>query len=255
MKEKMAVNKKELLQNLAELGVENGAVLLVHSSLSKMGFVEGGADTFIEALLEAAKPDGTIMVPTLTGSEKLNKANPPVFEAQNTPCWTGKIPETFRLRKDAKRSLHPTHSVSVIGKLAEYFIFGHEDSPTPCGKTSPYGKLTEKNGRILFVGTGLACCTYFHTLEEIAGSPYHLQPEKVRARILTKNGEITRELFIHKYGTKVYFEKVEPLLTAKGALKKGKLGEADAMLLDTKKTAGILLPLLEKDGLFFTRND
>ena len=201
----------------------------------------------------AALVEGTVMVPTLTGSEKLNKDNPPVFDAQNTPCWTGKIPETFRQRKDAVRSLHPTHSIAAIGKLAGYFTAGHEDSLTPCGKASPYWKVAEKKGHYLFAGVNLDSCTFMHTLEEISEVPYHMQKEIVNAKILNGKEIIERELYLHKYGTEVYFSKVEPLLLAKGAIKKGRIGEADSMLLDASKTAEILLPILAQDKLFFTK--
>ncbi|OGF50611.1 MAG: hypothetical protein A2231_09840 [Candidatus Firestonebacteria bacterium RIFOXYA2_FULL_40_8] len=253
MNEKRVVNKKEILEGLSKIGIKNGSNILVHSSLSKVGQVQGGALAFIEALVEAVGPEGTVMVPTLTGSEKLCKENPPVFDVKNTPCWTGKIPETFRLRKDAKRSLHPTHSIAAIGKLADYFIFGHENSILPCGKDSPYWKIAEKKGQYLFVGVNLDSCTFMHTMEEIAGTPYHMQEGTVKAKIITGNNTLERELSLHKYGTRVYFTKVEPLLLSKGALIKGKIGEAKSMLLDAEKTAEILLPVLKNDNLFFTK--
>jgi len=255
MNEKKSVGRQELVLGLKKLGVKEGTCLLVHSALSRIGFVEGGADTFIDALLEAVGKEGTVMVPTLTGSDKLNKDNPPVFDPANTPCWTGKIPETFRKRKDAVRSLHPTHSVSAIGKQAEYFIKGHEDCLMPCDVNSPYWKVAEKGGYFLFVGVNLDSCTFFHTLEELTGAPYHMQPDKVKAKIITPGGEITRELYLHKYGTEVFFGKVEEWFEKKRVLKKGKVGEADVILLNAKQTAEVLLPVLMKDKMFFTKKE
>ncbi|MEI6845973.1 MAG: AAC(3) family N-acetyltransferase [Candidatus Firestonebacteria bacterium] len=253
MSEKRVITKQEILAGLAGLGVKHGFNLLVHSSLSKVGYIDGGVPAFIDALVTAVGSEGTVLVPTLTGNELLSKENPPVFDPENSPCWTGQLPETFRQRKDAIRSLHPTHSVAAVGKHAGYFTAGHEDSLLPCGKESPYWKLAEKNGYYLFVGVNLDSCTFMHTLEEITGVPYHLQVEKVSAKIITGKSPLTRDLYIHKYGTRVYFAKVEPLLLEKGALIKGKIGEAEALLLDAAKTAEILLPILANDKFFFTK--
>ena len=51
---------------VSALGVRPGGVLLVHSSLSSMGHVEGGAETAIQALLQALGPMGTLLMPALS---------------------------------------------------------------------------------------------------------------------------------------------------------------------------------------------
>ena len=56
--------KKDILAALRSLGVENGSTVMVHTSLSKIGYVCGGAQTVIEALIEAVGEEGTIMMPT-----------------------------------------------------------------------------------------------------------------------------------------------------------------------------------------------
>ena len=137
----MELTKEDIKRGLKKLGLKKGDLVLVHSSLSSFGYVVGGANTMIDALLETVGHKGTVVVPTLTGSEKLSVNNPPVFDPENTLCWTGKIPETFRKRKEAIRSLHPTHSVAAIGAMAKELLRDHEKSITPCGESSPYRKF------------------------------------------------------------------------------------------------------------------
>ena len=60
------VVKQELLSAFRQLGIKNGQVLMVHASLSSFGYVCGGAQTVIEALLESVGEDGTVMMPTQT---------------------------------------------------------------------------------------------------------------------------------------------------------------------------------------------
>src|SRR5215216_7553101 len=61
------VTRDGLAADLGRLGVRPGSVLLVHSSLSSLGWVCGGAQAVVEALLDALGPDGTLVVPTHTG--------------------------------------------------------------------------------------------------------------------------------------------------------------------------------------------
>ena len=50
------------------MGFEPGDRVMVHSSLSSMGHVEGGAGTVVQAFLDVLGPEGTLMVPTFTHS-------------------------------------------------------------------------------------------------------------------------------------------------------------------------------------------
>ena len=56
-----------LAADLAALGVRPGSTLVVHSSLSSIGYVTGGAHAVVLALVEALGPDGTLVVPTHSG--------------------------------------------------------------------------------------------------------------------------------------------------------------------------------------------
>jgi len=48
-----------ITRDLRALGVREGGTLLVHSSLSSLGFVRGGPKAVIEALRAAIGPQGT----------------------------------------------------------------------------------------------------------------------------------------------------------------------------------------------------
>lgn len=251
----MEVVTKEAIQNgLIQLGLRPGATVLVHSSLSSFGYVSGGADTVIDALLEVVGKDGTVMVPTLTGSERLSASNPPVFDVRHTPCWTGIIPETFRKRTEALRSLHPTHSVSAIGAQAKFLTEGHENCITPCGVNSPYHKLALVNGCVLLFGVDLNCCTLFHTVEEFANSPYHLQPEWVVAKIIDYVGIERRvKIKLHRYGSERDFPKMEPILLKEQAMSTGKIGRAIVRLINAKMLIELTLQKLVEDPEFLLK--
>ena len=71
------ITQTQLREGFAALGVPQGGKVLVHSSLRSLGQVEGGADAVIDSLLAVLGPAGTLLVPTLTGSEELSPQNPP----------------------------------------------------------------------------------------------------------------------------------------------------------------------------------
>ena len=62
--ERKVVLKEDIDSALAEIGVKAGDNLMVHCSLSSLGFVCGGAGPVIRSLLEAVGTDGTVMMPT-----------------------------------------------------------------------------------------------------------------------------------------------------------------------------------------------
>ena len=61
--ERALVLKKDILEALKKVGVMQGQSIMVHTSLSKLGFVCGGPQIVIEALLESVGENGTIMMP------------------------------------------------------------------------------------------------------------------------------------------------------------------------------------------------
>ena len=179
------ITQTQLSEGFAALGVPQGGKVLVHSSLRSLGLVEGGADAVIDSLLAVLGPTGTLLAPTLTGSEELSPQTPPIFDPARTPAWTGIIPETLRRRPAATRSLHPTHSAAAIGADAAALLQGHARSVTPCDEWSPYGELARReDGYILLIGVTHRSNTTFHHVEEVAGLPYHMQPGFAAATVI-----------------------------------------------------------------------
>jgi aminoglycoside 3-N-acetyltransferase len=246
------VDGEAIRRDLAALGLRAGHHVLVHSSLSSIGRVDGGAAAVVDALVDVVGPDGTVVVPTLTGTPDDGAGRELVFDVDRTPGWTGAIPEELRRRPEAVRSAHPTHSVAAIGAAAARLTAGHEDCVTPCGQDSPYGRLAaDPDGVVLLLGCGHASNTTLHLVEELAGVPYHLQREPVRAVLRFAAHTDVRDCWIHDWGTPRRFEAIEPLLVQRGLQVSGRVGAATARLLPAGPLVRLGVDVLRADPAFF----
>jgi len=246
--------REEMARDLEGAGLRKGDTVLVHSSLSSIGYVPGGAEAVIDALMEAVGDDGTIVVPTLTGHMSDSPENPPDFSSDK-PSWTGTIPEALRKREGAYRSNHPTHSVAAIGNLARKVTEGHEDAMTPCGRHTPYLKIAEANGKILFIGATLDSNTTFHSVEELAKLYYHLQPEPTICELEIGGKPVKRKTFLHAYGAPRTFGEKEGDLVESGVAKVGHVGRAKSILMDAGDMIDFTLRKLKGDGLYLVERE
>lgn len=250
MPENPAEAQHKIAQNLLECGLRPGGVVLVHSSLSSMGYVPGGPETVIRGLLEALGPEGTLLLPAL--SYEHVGAHHPVFDVLHTPSNVGAIPEHFRTREGTLRSICPTHSVCGVGPLAKAVLGEHHLDETPCGPHSPFRKLRDLGGQIVFLGCGLRPNTSMHGVEELAQPPY-LFGETITYRVILITGEeIKLRLRHHDFqGFRQRYERIEPLLTPGKEIRVGKVLAATTYLLEARAMWQKALAALEKDRLFF----
>ena len=161
---------KAIAKDALALGVEAGDTLLVHSSLKSLGIPEITPQDVVLGLFLALGPEGTLMFPSLS---YLNcNASNPIFDVRNTPSCIGAIPEWFRQQPGILRSLCPTHSCSALGPNAAMLLNGHHLDETPCGPNSPFARLREVHGKVLFLGCGTRCNTSMHAAEEVILPPY-----------------------------------------------------------------------------------
>ncbi len=161
---------RRIAADAERLGINDGDTVLMHSSLKSMGEPELTPKDVIDGLM-AAVGSGTLVLPTLSYCY-CNKDNR-VFDYYKTPSNVGAIPEYFRTSvSGVRRSLCPTHSCAALGRDAEYITCSQQDDTTPCGANSPFRKVMELNGKILFLGCGNNCNTSMHAVEELIVPDY-----------------------------------------------------------------------------------
>jgi aminoglycoside 3-N-acetyltransferase len=166
--------------DLRRLGVRPGSTLVVHASLSAIGWVAGGPTAVILALLEALGPEGTLVMPAHSGdwSDPAEWVSPPVPESwwetirSERPAWDartaptrnlGRIAELFRTWPGTLRSPHPLVSFAALGPNAERIAGTHPS------EWAPLERVYELDGDVLLLGVGHDRNTSLHLAEARAG--------------------------------------------------------------------------------------
>mgnify|MGYP004607984799 FL=1 len=179
--------KEDMITKLREVGLEKGDTVMVHTSLKRMGYVCGGAQTVIEALMDVVGEAGTIMMPTQSWKNldpetgvhwetdekdwQLIRDYWPAYDKKLTPTNTmGAVAEMFRQMPGSVRSDHPARSVCAWGRHASYLTEKH-DLSNIFGDGSPIGRLYELDGKVLQLGTGYDKNTSLHLADMRAEYP------------------------------------------------------------------------------------
>lgn len=165
------ITQARLERELDAVNLGEAPVVLVHSSLKRIGFVEGGPATVVGALVASivTRRGGTLAMPTFSidGTMRNTLASGRVFDVRNTPCNLGAIPETFRKLDGVVRSVHPTHSIAALGPQADWLVRDHHRAGTNFGADTPMARILELGGHLMGIGTHLGTVTFYHCVEDL----------------------------------------------------------------------------------------
>lgn len=238
----MPRTRESLAGDLRRLGLEAGTTVLVHSSLSALGWVVGGPVTVVHALMDVITPKGTLAMPTHSSdnSEPAHWRNPPVpsewwpviresmpgYDPRVTPTRSmGRIVDAFRAWPGVRRSAHPAMSFAAWGRYAETIANDHAPDYA-LGERSPLARVYDLNGWVLLLGVGFGNNTSFHLGE------YRIE----------KRSEIEQGAAVQEGGRSVWrvykdielnddvFPEIGAAFEGTGAVKRGLVGSAQGLL-------------------------
>ncbi|MBM7095340.1 AAC(3) family N-acetyltransferase [Bacillus sp. H-16] len=236
-----------LLKAFRSMGIEKGDSLIVHSSLSSLGWVSGGAQAVVLALMETVGEEGTLVMPTQSSdlSDPMHWCAPPVprewwqtirdtipaFDPHLTPTrGMGRIVEVFRSHPDVVRSSHPQHSFAAWGKNKDWM----EAQPLSfgLGPDSPLQKLCDNDCKVLLLGVGFDSNTSFHLAEYRLKDPVI----DVSSAPVIIDGERRWESFEDVEHYEEWFIELGIAFEKSTSVKTGKVGAATAKLFPARES-------------------
>lgn len=242
------VTVSSLVDDLAALGVEAGDTLLVHASLSALGWVNGGAPAVVDALQAVLTADGTLVMPTHSTQysdpatweappvpegwvAEIRETRPPYRPAVTPTRGMGAVAECFRSYPGVVRSRHPEFSFAARGAAAEAITADHAFD-AGLGEGSPLAAVYEHDGRVLLLGVGHDRNTSLHLAEDRADLE---QPVHRNAVPVQTDGAVQLVEYEDPATDSSDFAALGSAFEAEVGLTEGRVGAATAKLLGQRE--------------------
>jgi aminoglycoside 3-N-acetyltransferase len=175
------VTGEQIRRALAALGVVPGDAVMVHASLSAIGWVVGGTESVLRALLATVGPAGTVCAQTTWEDVPFHLADwpddwreayvrelppfdPHLSEAAH---FEGRLAERLRTWPGSRRSANPGNCVSAVGRRARWLTARHP-LDEGFGAGSPYARLVAVDAQIVLLGAPLQSISILHHAECLA---------------------------------------------------------------------------------------
>ncbi|MCC3773860.1 aminoglycoside 3-N-acetyltransferase [Streptomyces sp. UNOB3_S3] len=251
------VTRGRLAADLRALGLAPGDTVMTHTRLSALGYVAGGPQTLIAALLDAIGESGTLMAPCGWNDalpydftrwprawQEAVRAEHPAFDPALSEADhnNGRLPEALRHWPGAVRGRHPDAGFVAVGARA-HELMDHQPWDHPHGADSPLARLTACDGRVLLLGAPLDTLTLLHHAEALADAPgkrhvtYEQPVTEDGRRVWRRFTDIDTEGEAFPYGNVVPpgrrpFEVIAEEMLAAGTGRRGRVAAAESHLFE-----------------------
>ncbi len=253
--------KEDIVKAFRNVGLKKDDVVMVHTSLKSMGYVCGGAQTVIEALIEVVGENGTIMMPTqswknldpTTGVHweidesqwQIIRDNWPAYDKNITPTNTmGAVAEMFRQWDGSVRSDHPARSVCAWGKYADYLTKNH-DLSNIFGDGSPLSRLYDLNGKVLLIGVGYDKNTSIHLAD--ARAQYPGKHDCIEHSAIMEDGKRVWKSYSTLFVDGEDFEDIGEAFEKEHAIREAMIGNAVIKLMSQRDVVDFSVKWIEEN--------
>lgn len=257
--------RDELAADLRALGLAPGDLVMVHAALRRVGAVLGMGDTVIAALRDAVGPEGTLAAYADWEADYEDlldehgrvpmwwKPHVPPFEREWSRAvrHNGLFPELLRTTRGAVASANPGARIVALGARVEWLTAEHAQD-YGYGPGSPFARLAQANGKVLMLGAPLDTMTLIHHAEHLADIPKRV----IRKEVPFASEAGTEWRTIEEFDTADppegfdddYFGTVVEDFLATGRGARGKVGDADCVLLDAAPMLAFAVDWIERNA-------
>ena len=234
------IHTDALIQQLLDIGVQPGGVLLIHTAFSKVKPIEGGPMGLITALRSVLGLDGTLVMPSMSYDDDH------VYDKAKSHCAEmGVVADTFWRLPGVLRSDN-NHAFAAVGPLAEKILAPHP-IVTPHGLDSPVGRVYELDGKILLLGVDHTSNTTIHLCENMAGVRYRGD----KYITILKDGKPIKLEYKEIDHCCQNFSIVDGWLDERRLQRCGKVGHADARLIRSRDIVEVVTKRLKDNETTF----
>lgn len=182
---------KVLLENLIELKPTKNEMYIIHTSLWLASPIKTDLPTLFTSLSKILGDNSTLCFPSFTFRNN-DKSNP-IWSRTKTCGETGALNEFVRKELDSIRTIHPTHSFSIIGKHSRELE--NHVGETAFGADSTLNKLVELGAQNISFGSGfIGGHSFLHVAEELQQVPYRSYTN-MKTPCILDNGNVYRGKF------------------------------------------------------------
>jgi len=220
------LTKRDIARKLKELGLNNGDIVILHSSLSSCGKVQGGAEAVVAAFLEVLGKDGTLVVPVFGNF--------------------GVIPKAVASLAGAVRSVHGCASIAAVGASAEQICRDHWKAETAHGKDTPYTRIADMGGYVCLLGVDQDRNTTLHSPEALLELPYLSD----KTCVFETPEEQIEKTWKYFPGPHRNFIGLDKTFRDSGKMKIGRIGNSVVRLIRSRYLLDICLELGKRNPAF-----
>lgn len=258
------ITRSRLVGDLERLGLPRGATAMVHTAMSTLGWVVGGSQTVVEALLERLGRGGTLCAQVSWEDIPVRQASWPqawrrAYEDECPPFdpllsaaapYEGRIPERIRTWPGARRSAHPAAGIAAVGRDAEALTADHRLDDA-FGADTPYARVVAAGGVVLLLGAPLHAISLLHHAEALARAPkrwitYRLPLRRDGGPRWVQLREIDVWEGVFAYDEDRPLAAIARAALAAGVGGAGRVGQADAYLFPAAELTAFAVDWLER---------
>lgn len=250
----LSYDATKLKAALRSAGIGERDTLLVHSNFEPDSGFQGSPQDLVNALADVVPQGNLLMVsiPFRGAAYDYLALNKP-FNVRKTMSMMGLATEMFRRREGTLRSMHPTHPVLAYGRDATWLVADHERCLYPCGAGSPFEKVHQLHGKLLFFDVTFQSITFFHHVEDLLKQrlPFPVYDERLfSVPAVDANGanHVIRTYAFSK-GVRRAADKLEAEMQRRGMIREGRVGNSRFQLVTTADVVACFTAMVEAGNL------